>query len=168
MAPGAGVLEAPSEVPPIDGDEVGGGASHRRRRIGPVGAFALVGLLAIGSVFAVGALQQYRGDHLAGSSRTITIRYQCADHISWHQPGSHWRWSVGDGMHQLEVIPSARFDTGTTSDGSAHGLVQHLAHGRIHFDTTTRATFTSDAGRSVILRRMGEPFFETTGCAVNS
>ena len=155
MAGGAGVLEAPSEVPPIDGDEVGGGASHRRRCIGPVGAFALVGLLAIGSVFAVRGMQAYRRDHLGGTTRTVTLRYDCLNSIDWDQPGSHWNWSSEGTGPERQIVDPERFDTGPREAvaGFPNATANHVAHGRLHFDSDRQATFTSDAGQTVRMHR---------------
>lgn len=148
----------------------GGPATHpaerpaRRRRLGPVGVVAAVGLLVIATA-GIGLVGfRYHEDHLAGTTRSVTLTWTCENNITWDQPHSNWTWWAGH-----DVVIPAHFDTATSpspSDGT--GFPVHRASGRLHVDSTTRASFTSDAGGVIHLTRYGSPFFQTADCRISS
>ncbi|MCU1355620.1 MAG: hypothetical protein JWM89_1038 [Acidimicrobiales bacterium] len=176
MRSASGTIDA-DEVGPIDpgdpidlvGPEAAVPRSERRpRRLGPIGIVALAGLLAVGLTFAVRGVQRYRVDHLAGQTRTVTITYECADHIAWDQPGSSWSW-IGSGRpvdgSNRPFLPN---DTSPVRRQTAQAVgLTHVMTGRLHVDTTTDATFTgADGGHPLALHRVRRPYFSTADCWV--
>jgi hypothetical protein len=129
----------------------------------------VLGLLGIGAVFAVRGGLAYRRDHLGGTSRTLTVSYQCGPvDLEWHQPSSTWMWTMvpPEPGHPGLGMPS-HFDTElphTEAPGPNYTVTVHRAHGRLHFDSATMATFTSAAGGKIHLRRYRAGARFSVGC----
>ena len=165
MAAGVGVLEASSDVPSVEGsgDEIEVDEARRPRRFGPVGIVALVGLLVIGAVFAVRGVPVYRRNHLEGTTRSVRLEWSCWNAIRWDQPGSSWHW---DG--NASSGPASRRIVTSSTDYPDGRLPLRIAEGRMHFDSSTTATFTSETGATMRFHRMPDGTFYKLGCAIDS
>lgn len=136
----------------------GAAASWLHRHV--VGVVAVVGLLVIGGALAYMAIDRYREDHLAGQSRRVTLEWTCLNDIGWDQAGGR-RWWAG---HDVEL--PKRFETSppTNPRNDPAAFSKHVATGSLHFDSDTVATFTSDAGGHIQLRREPDTAFHTADC----
>lgn len=124
-----------------------------------VGVVAIIGLVTVGAVVAVPAVISYGPDHPAGQTRRITLEWECSNHIEWRQPGTSWTWvGASEG-----ALPPELSTSGVSDD---EGWVTQRARGELHFDSNTRATFTSDNGSILRMERHGEPFFRNAACAI--
>lgn len=116
----------------------------------------MVGVLAIPMTRVV---SQYDMDHLGGTSRDVTLTWECWDHVGWDQPGSRWTW--------LAVGPvSSRLPTSSHPSHFRYGFPSEVARGRMQFDSDDLATFTSDSGAGVTMIRHKDPFFQTLACRI--
>lgn len=126
-----------------------------------VGVVAVVGLLIMGGALAHTAIGRYRNDHLAGQTRRVTLEWTCLNDIGWDQPGGR-RWWAG---HDVEL--PERFETSPpTTPLRDYTLARRVATGSLHFDSDTVATFTSDAGGHIRLRREPDTTFHTADCRI--
>jgi hypothetical protein len=125
-----------------------------------VGTVAVVGLLVVGSVYAVPAIARYGPDHLGGQTRVVTLTWQCWDHIQWKQPGTSWTWVGAAGDSPPAKLATSELATGDTREPTEQ------ARGRMHFDSNTEATFTSEAEGTLRFQRHGSPYFTEADCAI--
>lgn len=108
----------------------------------------LVGLLAA-SAFGV---DWWRDRSYVGSSRRVTLTWTCWNLIFWQ--GSGHQWWAGQSPH-----PTGTIETRTPDP-------VHYASGTLRFATPKTATFTSDAGGRLTMKRESLHAPHTLECAV--
>jgi hypothetical protein len=124
-----------------------------------VGIVAVAGLVLLGA-WAVGswATRPHAPDY-SGQTRRISVTFQCTNDVIWLDPASSYDWWAGD-----EATVPSRFDTSPTTPGDVAALPYHHVAGRLHFDSATRATFTSNAGGAITMTRERTGTLHTTEC----
>ncbi|MCU1496245.1 MAG: hypothetical protein JWM47_198 [Acidimicrobiales bacterium] len=122
---------------------------------------AVVGFLILVGVLAAPAVARYGPDHLGGQTRRIALDWDCWNHIEWSQPGTSWTWvgSVDDKQPSKLATSERKGDWDWPTQ---------VATGAMHFTSHSRATFTSDAGGTLLFERHREPFFRKLSCAMPS
>jgi hypothetical protein len=124
-----------------------------------LGAIAVAGLLVLAGVTATRWVTRSHAPDYTGQTRAITLTFQCTNAISWKDPASTYDWWAGE-----SAAPPSNLDT-SRGPGVPAGLPEQHAEGRLHFDTASRATFTSDAGGQLRLRREPKATLHDTDCA---
>lgn len=120
--------------------------------------FLLVGVLVVllvtSAVFGI----DWRKDHpgYVHTSSRVSLNWTCWNLIVWQ--GHGFQWWAGQ-----SPSPTGPLDTHTPAAGSP----AHYATGTLKFNTVHAATFTSDAGGKLTMRREPKNTPHTMECAVH-
>lgn len=123
----------------------------------------LVALSLLLVVALVGAVVLWRARGRAGTTERVRLEWTCGNGIFWPTPGPSGgeSWWAGH-----DPVTSGPIQTG---QGPGTDLPRRWADGVLRFDTDDSATFVSDAGGTMALRR--EPSgmrFHTADCRFGS
>lgn len=121
-----------------------------------VGVAAAVGfVLLAGWGIAAWATGPHAPDY-SGQTRPASFDFECRNGIQWDDPKTPYNWWAGDDP----VVPD-NFDTAPATPGVPP---YHHSTGRLHFDTQTQATYTSDTGAQLLLTRQPLHALRTAEC----
>ncbi len=125
---------------------------------------ACAGLLAFATWGGTAELLRSRPPDHTGETRRVALTFDCTNAIFWQDPASGYRWWGGD----PSPVPASGFDTSPTTPSPNGPPPFHHAAGRLHFDTATRATFTSDAGGHLTMTRQARSgVFYNAECSID-